>query len=364
MREFLSRIRTHRTDPIFLTYGIKEQILFGRRLSAYLSSGVPILEALELIREDARTRSESFVLGRLIQAVSEGRTLSEGLRPFSRTIGGFSISLIAVGEQSGTLHQALSHLSAALRKQQALRRKFLSALAYPAMIVLATIAISAFLIIYAFPKIVPIFKGFSSNLPLTTRTLIVISDTLTTSGTYIIGSVIFVIGIFAILIRRPRVRLLLDTYVLRLPVIGILLQAYELSSLSRAFSTLLASGVAIVPALELTSSNTRNSAYARSILNARDRVLGGEKLSEALRSDGSCFPRMYLQMVATGERTGSLQPAFLALREHYEEEFDTASTNLTALIEPMLMIVMGVLVGFIALAIITPVYQITQDMHA
>jgi len=271
--------------------------------------------------------------------------------------------MIEVGEQSGTLRESLSYLAIALKKQQALKGKLIGALIYPAIIVVTTCGICIFLILYAFPKIIPIFRGFGSALPFATRALIAVSDLLSKYGLIFI-LLLLLIGVIAFfLLRIPTLRSQYDFLVLRIPILGSLIQTYYLSSISRTLSTLLRTGIGIVPALELASATSRSKAYAESLISVRDRVLAGERIADSLSPYSVPFPRMYIQMVGTGERTGSLPNAFHQLSDHYEEEFDTASSTLATLIEPVLMIVMGLLVGFIALAIITPVYQITQDMH-
>lgn len=348
--------------PRFLTFSVDDQILFTKRLAVYLSSGIPILEALNLLCEDTRGGSQ-YILNELVQVVSEGHTLSSGLRSFPRHISAFSASLVEVGERSGTLHQSLFYLSIALRKEQTLKRKLMGALIYPAVIIVVTFGICLFLVLYAFPKIVPLFRGFDATLPFTTRALIFISDSISFYGLYALLAFVILCGSFGFLLQKPRIRSAFDRKLLQAPVFGSLMRNYCLARLSRTLSALLSSGISIVPALELASSIAGSRAYLESLAEARERVLSGDRISNALHSSPVCFPSMYVQMVSTGENTGSLSMTLSVLAEHYEEEFDSESASLSALIEPLLMIVMGLVVGFIALAIITPVYQITQDMH-
>ncbi|MES2668095.1 MAG: type II secretion system F family protein [Patescibacteria group bacterium] len=349
--------------PVFLRFDIKEQVLFARRLSVYLSAGVPILEALSLLHEEARGSSR-YIFKRFLNDVAEGSYLSSSVRVFSRQISLFAVSIIEVGEKSGTLQQSLSQLALMLNKQQALRRKLIGALIYPAIIVVAMLGICSFLILYAFPRIIPLFRGFGSSLPFSTRVLIGVSDVVSRYGFYIVAGILAASVAGWFFLRKPAIRLALDEFLLRVPIMGTLLRGHALAMLSRTLSTLLRTGIGIVPALDLASSASGNRAYAQSVGRARDRVFEGGRISDALSEDTICFPVMYVQMIRTGESTGTLSAAFATLAEHHEEEFDAASSNLTSLIEPVLMIVMGTLVGFIALAIMTPVYQITQDMHA
>lgn len=338
----------------------QEQIVFARRLSAYLHAGVPILEALSTLAEDAHTRTRPGLEG-ATRAVASGMPLSGALQDSCR-MHAYAVAMIEVGERSGTLKEALSRLSVSLAKQRELTQKLVGALAYPAVILLATAGISLFLVLYAFPKIVPLFRGFGAELPFATRALIALSDFLGSYGVYLFASLVAASVLVSVLMRRPRIRLVFDRLLLGIPFLGNLIATYQLSSIARTLTTLLSSGVSIVPALALAERTCGNRAYAAALSEVHDCVIAGERIADALVRL-SCFPRMYVQMIATGERTGSLPASLNALAEQYEEEFRSASSTLTALIEPVLMVVMGLVVGFVALAIITPVYQITQDMH-
>lgn len=347
--------------PLLLGFGSAQQIAFARRLSAFLSAGVPIVEALSLLREDAR--SGTYVLDTLITDVTEGRTLSSGFRRFPHALSSLSISLVEVGEQSGNLPDSLRHMAQTLERQQTLARKLMGALAYPAVIVSATLGISSFLVLYALPKIVPLFRGFGTELPFATRALIAIADFGAAYGLACIALATACGGTAIALLRRPRIRERFDRTLLALPLFGPLLRSYALAQASRTLNVLLDAGVSVVRALEFAGAASGNRAYAAALAASASAVLGGTPLASALREHPRCFPRAYVQMVGTGERTGSLPGTLGILEAQHEEEFAGASARLTALVEPALMIVMGCMVGFIALAIITPVYQITQDLH-
>lgn len=350
-------------QPRFLFFGLSEQILFVRRLSVYLSAGIPILEALSLLRDSARTKSSLYIMQSLVLAVSEGRSLSMGLRAFPGAMRPVGIAMIEIGEESGTLPRSLAQLAEALKKQTDLQRQLVGALIYPGIIVFSTLAISAFLSLYAFPKIVPLFRGFGTDLPLSTRILIFISDSVARYGWVLLLLCILTAACGWYLLKKPLVRLACDTFVLRIPLLGALVRTYLLARLSRILSTLLHSGSGIIRALELSEAVSVHGVYGARLKIAKGGVLSGERLSVSLKGAEQCFPTLYMHMIETGERTGTLPSALTILSEYYEEEFDAACARLATLIEPLLMIIMGLLVGFIALAIITPVYQITQGLH-
>ncbi len=346
--------------PLLLGFGVAQQIIFTRSLSTYLHAGISLREALELLTQSAR--NEAYLLERLTYGIVEGRTLSQSMRDFPRVFTSFSVTLIEIGEESGTMREALGHVAETLEKQRALSRKVLGALAYPALVIFITLGICSFLILYAFPKIVPLFRGFGTELPFTTRTLIALSDIGAKHGIALLSGVAILCVAAVFLLKNPTVRRVTERVVLKTPGIGAMVSAFQLTHTSRTLSVLLTSGVPIIRALELASVS-KIQIYADAMHSCRTLVLEGEKLSHALGMHTHCFPRTCVQLIAAGERTGTLPAMFQVLEKHYENEFDTASNHLTAFVEPALMILMGFLVGFIALAIITPVYQITQGMH-
>ncbi|HVM73265.1 MAG TPA: type II secretion system F family protein [Candidatus Paceibacterota bacterium] len=352
--------RTRR--PLFLRFPVREQILFAKRLAMILRSGVPLREGLLMLDVAGSSRSSGYILTHIIADVSRGTTLSSALAVFERVVGVFAINIIRVGENSGTLGSNLAYLAEELKKRDTLRKKVLGALVYPAIIIIATIGISLVLTVYIFPKITPIFKGFKHQLPFSTRLLIGASSFLLADGVWlIIGSIgVIIIGVF--LIRIPRVRRVLDHGILALPIVGRLACSYYLASITRTLSLLLVGGVRIVPALDIIAESIDNIAYREAVEGIAHAVGCGRKLSLEMYAHSTRFPALCAQMVAVGEETGDLQGSLMYIAEMYEEDITDLTRNLTTLLEPVLMLLMGTIVGFIAVSIITPIYGITQDL--
>lgn len=328
----------------------------------YLRAGVPIRDALTKLVEDAHDSYSRYLYVTVLSSVTQGRSLSEALAAFKPAIREFTVSLIAMGETSGTLSDSLAYLAQELRKQEDLRKKLIGALIYPAIIVCAAFGIACFLTVYAFPKIVPIFRGFGTTLPLPTRILIVVSDAVAAYG-WIVLAVLACAGFgFWFLMKKPRFVRRYEQLLLRTPLVGHVLSSYHLALIARMLSVQLKSGVPLISALELTARSGTNGIYTQSLIAVSSIVMDGARLADALSVQGKLFPRMFAQIVDTGESTGTLPEAFTELSVQYEADLEELTQNLTTLIEPVLMIAMGLLVGFIALAIITPVYQITQDI--
>jgi type II secretory pathway component PulF len=343
-------------------FPIREQVMFSKRLAMILRSGTPVREALVMLDVKDNSRSAGYIFSHIISDVSRGMTLSASMTAFESVFGIFSINMIKVGESSGTLHQNLSYLSEELKKKDALRKKVIGALMYPAVIVVATAGISTILTVYIFPKIIPIFQSFKQKLPLSTRVLIGLSSFLIKDGLLLLVFLIITAIGFFFLMRSVRAKRLTDQSILYLPLFGTLSRSYNLANSTRTASLLLKGDVRIVQALSIVGESTRNSAYREALERIADAVMRGGKLSASMRGYPRLFPSLCTQMIAAGEETGDLAGSLMYVSDMYEEEIADITKNLTTLLEPILMVVMGVIVGFIAISIITPIYGITQDL--
>ena len=257
----------------------------------------------------------------------------------------------------------LDHLVLTLKKQQALKRKVVSASVYPIFIIIATLAITIMLTVFFFPKIIPIFKSVNYDLPWTTKFLIFMSDSMRLHGLLIsLVAVALIIGIF-FLLKIKKVRFLYDKILITTPLIKNLTQTYNAANICRTLGLLLNSGVVVVRSFQITSNTTTNLVYKRALNNIADEILKGEKISYQMEKKKNIFPLSMSQMIAVGESTGKLSETFLYLADIYEEEMDDITKNLSTTVEPLLLLFMGVLVGFVAISIITPIYGITQHLN-
>ncbi len=349
--------------PFLLQFPIKEQILFAKRLSVLIQAGIPIMKALQMIKKQASTKNSIYIMSNLVEDVERGQFLSASMAKFKKLFGEFAVNIVRVGEVSGTLNENLNYLAEELKKEQELRRKIISALVYPVFIIIATLGVVILLTAYVFPKIMPIFQSFKFQLPWTTRTLIFISNTFVYYGLYVfLALAVLVLG-FILFMRKPRFKLWIHTNILRVPFLGPMLRNYQIANFTRTLGLLLKSDVRIVQALQIVASTTGNMAYQRGLYIMADNVTRGERLAAYMDKDVKMFPSMLAQMTAVGEATGNLTGTLMYLAEMYEDDLNDATKNLSASIEPVLMIFMGLLVGFIAISIITPIYGVTQNVH-
>ncbi|MDB5264534.1 MAG: type secretion system domain, type pilus assembly protein PilC [Parcubacteria group bacterium] len=343
-------------------FGAQERILFARQLSTFLASGMPLLTALDFMQETERNKGTVFIITSLAKAVSAGRALADALNEFPRHFDHFTITLIRMGESSGTLADSLEHAGLTLKKQRTVRQKALSALIYPGIIVISTIGICIMLTTYAFPKIVPLFEGFKSELPFSTRLLIKVSNFTSDYGLYVFMGIIILISVFWWAQRYEHIQRAREKFLYAIPLLGRVFKAHALTSLGHVLSTLVANRVQLMPALALAAEASPSLLYREVLIQAVQTVRAGGKISDAFKSQTRLIPLSCIQLLSTGEATGTLHQSLSIIERMYEEELEQLSKDLATLIEPVLMIVIGLMVGFIALAIITPVYQITQDV--
>lgn len=351
-------------SSITTRFSLKEQTSFVKRLAFLVGAGVPVVESLQVLRDQTRSKGHKEMLTTIIHHTSNGQTLSRSFARFPNIFSEFSVQIVNVGEASGTLSQSLEYLAEELRKRQALRSKVVGALIYPALIMCATLGIAAFLTVYLFPKIVPVFSSMHVRLPLTTRVMIAVSDLVGHSGVVLLcGSVALVCGCTIALRTSRRLRVVVDRVVVRLPLLGAMVRDYNVANACRTLGLLLKSGVRLSDALVVTADTTPNLQYKQAYRTLGETVDRGEKMSTYLRCRGDLFPEVMGHLVAVGERSGTLADTLVYLSNMYDAEVDEYTKNLSILIEPAPMITMGLLVGFIAISIITPIYGITQNLH-
>lgn len=351
-------------NSLFVRFSTKEQTFFAKRLSFLVQAGVPLVECLELVRMQTKSKAKKRVFDAVIADVSNGQYLSTSLGRFSRFFGDFSVSLIRVGEKSGILSQNLAYLADELQKKHLLQRKVMGMLAYPIFITLATLGVTTVLTAYIFPKLMPIFTSLHVQLPITTRALIAVSAYLRHWGiATALALAALAVALVVIRSRHERVRVWGDRTLLRIPIVGSVARAYNLTNFCRTLGLLLKSGLTLTEAIVITADTTKNRAYRLACADLAACVARGEPVSRGLSRRPELYPDLLSHMVAIGERTGNLSTTLTYLGELYEGDVDSLTKGLSSSIEPVLMIVMGLLVGLIAVSVIMPIYQITQHLR-
>lgn len=351
------------SSQIWSPVSFQEKINFARHLSVAIKSSMPLLEALRLIRKQIPGKGFTAIIDDIIKDVNNGQFLAQGMKKYDHVFGDFFVNMVRVGESSGNLSQTLLYLAHELQKQKEVASRVKSAMVYPAVIFFATIAITGFLTFFIFPKILPVFGSLNVQLPATTRSLIFVLKFMQDHG-IVFGIVMtFVaIGMRLILLVRA-VHFMFDQFVLSVPVISKVTKSITLTNFTRSLAILLKSGMTIVDALEIAKGTFHNLYYRREIEMLIEGVKRGESMTRYLESRPALFPPMMVGMIQVGETTGNLEENLTYVAEFYESEVNESVGNLTTVIEPLLLLFMGFLVGFVALSIITPIYKITQGLQ-
>ena len=350
--------------PFYVRLSIKEQAHFAKRLSFLIRAGVPIAESLRIMRRQTKSKSKGRIFEKIIHDVSSGMFLATSLERLEHIFGNFAVNIIRIGESSGILDQNLEYLADELKKRRELQQKVFSALVYPIFITIATVGLTGVLTVYIFPKIRPIFESMKVNLPLSTKILIWTSDFLSKYGLYVILGIIVTAILGAIMVKKVKpVRIAAHRLILKIPITGAIALGYNMTNFCRTLGLLLKGDVKIMEAIAITRNSTVNEVYRKEMLKVIEGVSKGEKMSKHLEKRPDIFPDLMTQMIAIGESTGNLSDTLLYLADMYETEVDDMTKNLSSSIEPVLMIFMGFLVGFMAVSVITPIYEITKSLQ-
>jgi len=339
----------------------RELLIFSRQLSTIVNSGLPLLQGLDILSEQIEDPRFQKAIADIAQSVEAGETFSEALRKYPRIFSDLYVSMVRAGEASGDLDGVLLQLADYLESMEELKRRIRSAMTYPVVALSMILLIAAGLIIWVVPQFAEIFASFDADLPAPTQLLINISNGLRQPLTLlavigiIVGSVVGYRAYYA----TESGRLNIDRMKLRLPVFGKLMRKVAISRFTRTLSTLTRSGVAILGALEIAERTAGNEVFARVVRHAGESVRNGETLADPLARSGE-FPAMVTRMIGVGEKTGALEQMLGKISEFYDSEVKATVDGLTSMIEPILILLMGIVVGGIVIALFMPILQLSS----
>ena len=336
---------------------IKELALFTRQFSVMLDAGLPLVECLAILGIQQDNKIFGKVLEQIRTDVESGSTLSQAMERHPKIFDGLFVNMVSAGEAGGILDVILQRLSFFLEKTVKLKRALISASVYPSTIISVAIAIVVIIMVWVIPVFATLFESLDTSLPLPTRVVIGATGLLTRFALPLaIGGVIFLLA-GRYFYRTSRGRLILDTMTLRIPWLGVVLRKIAISRFARTLSTLLGSGIPILEGLEITAGTAGNVVIRNSILWARQEVEEGSTLAEPLRRR-KLFPPMVTQIVAVGEQTGQLDNMLKKLADYYEEEADASIANLMTMLEPLMLIFLGGIVGGIVVSMYFPIFTL------
>lgn len=337
---------------------LEEKLLFTSYLATMVKVGITIKEALHIIMSQTKKEKNREMYKKMIEMIQNGQSLALSLKQYDFVFSELFINMIASAEESGNLAQVLEYLSVQLEKEYDLRKKVISAFIYPAVIISITMLLAVGMVIFIMPRITKIFTSLKVNLPLPTRVLIGFSNILTHKPYIVIFGIIAFIIVIKSILKSKFLRPSLERFVFHIPVFGKLLMYANLARISRILHSLLQTGIPITRGLDIIGNTLSNTMYKKAIYASRDKVEQGGHLGESFEGNEKLFPQLLTKMIFIGEKTGSLETTSEHLAEMYEKNVDNLTKNLSVLLEPMLLVFMGVLVGGIALSIILPIYQL------
>lgn len=338
---------------------LPELSLMTRRLATLLGAAVPVYEAVATLYAQERAGELKNVLGRVRERLAEGSGLAKSMAVEPRLFSDSYVSMVAAGEASGALETVLERLAEFLEDQDAVRSKVVTALAYPVLMAVVGAGVMMFLLGFVVPKIVTIFEESKAALPLITVILIKTSHLVQKGWWALILIGIVLVYAYRRLMRREEFRLRRDRFLLRLPLVGALWQRLILSRFAKVLGLLLVSGVPVIKAMDITSAALVNREYRSYLDRVKEELIEGGSLSLAL-AKSPMFPPLLIHMIAVGEKSGELEKMLIKAGNAFEREFEASITRLMALLEPLLVLGMGVCVGFVVVAVLLPIFQLNQ----
>ncbi len=341
---------------------IKERLFFVQHLGLMLKSGISLSIALYTLAAQTKNKYFQKILNNVGKKVEEGTSFAEALKPHQKIFGEMFISMIEAGELSGKLESVLNELFIQMKKEHKLISKIKGALTYPAVILMAMFGIGTFMIIVVVPKITAMFDDLDAELPLPTKILINISDILRNNGIISAVSSVLIIVLTIKILKTEKGKYIFHGLLLRMPILSPIIKKINLARFSRNISSLLKTDIMIIKSFQITAKVISNLHYRKVIMEMAEKIKKGGKLNEVIKTSPKLFPPVVTQMIAVGEETGELDNILIELAEFYEEEVDQIMENLPAIIEPLLILTLGLGVGGIAVAIIMPMYSITSAM--
>jgi len=349
--------------PFIFRISLKDKINFARNLALLLKSGINLLQSLEIIKNSSRSPSLQYILENTIKDLERGKFLGDSLEKFSDKFDDFFISIIKVGEDTGKLIENLERIAIEFKKIEKLKNKMITSLVYPAFIVGIMIVIMIAVVYFIFPKLLPVFENLNVKLPLTTRIFLEISSFILNYGIYLFLSLALFFASFPFFLRFKKIKYFSNFIILHLPVVSTIVKEYVLNRFFRNLALLLESGVPIAEAIKITAESIDNLVYKKIIYDAIDFVVEGHSLGEFLNKNLKYFPYGFVQMINIGEKSGTLINTLLYLTENLDEEIDTDLERFMNLLEPFILVIIAIMVGFIAYSIITPIYEITNKLQ-
>ncbi len=342
---------------------LSEKIVFTKNMAGMLEAGLALSRALQVIQKQTKNPAFKKIIDSLIAEIDKGGTFSGGMEKHPKAFSTLFVSMVRAGEESGSLPSSLREVGMVLEKTFELNRKVKGAMMYPSVIVGAIALVGILMMIYVVPTLTKTFTELGIDLPLSTRIIIFMSDTIKNYIAFIIlGFGLFVVGTITLFKKSAKARRAKDRAVLMIPVVGTIVKEVNTARTARTLASLLTSGVSMTKAIEITLAVIQNSRYKAVLQKARDSVEKGVALSVIFKAETKLYPVMMGEMMEVGEETGKFSTMLMDIAKYYESEVDNKTKNLSTIIEPVLMVFIGGAVGFFAISMLTPMYSILDTI--
>ncbi|MBS3757071.1 MAG: type II secretion system F family protein [Desulfobacterales bacterium] len=347
----------------FLQPKVKEQdvIVFARQFSTMIDAGLPIIQCLEILQSQQENPTFKKMLKDIKESVEGGQTLAEALKKYPKQFDALFVNMVAAGEAGGILDVILRRLAAYMEKAAKLKAQIKGAMTYPAVTIIIAIVVVAVILVFVIPVFEEMFSTFGKALPAPTRVVINMSRFVKGNILWIIIGLVLFIFAFRRFYKTEKGRAIVDDMLLKMPVIGILIRKSAVARFTRTMGTMLSSGVAILEALDIVAKTADNKSVEKAVYHVRSGIAEGQTIADPLSETG-VFPPMVCQMIAVGESTGAIDAMMEKIADFYEDEVDQAVDNMTALIEPFMLVFLGVTIGGLVVAMYLPIFKMAGNL--
>ena len=340
----------------------QHKIVFVQHLRIMLKAGLSLVEALNILIQQTTNHKLKGILVEVLYNVEKGRSLSDVLRQYPKALPLIYTRMMAAGEASGTMETALLHIEEQMKRSHELASRIRGAMIYPCIIIIALVGIAFEMLYYVLPKLIVVFAEFEARLPLATRILIAVSNFVVAYGIWLlIGAVAFIVG-FILLYRTEKFKTIIHRLILRFPIICCTPRKINCARFSSTLTSLLGSGISIIDAMKITSDVLINRPYRNMVIDATSRLKKGTELSKLLAVRPDLFPPMVTGMIGTGEKTGKIEELLAEVSAYYNEDVEKILKNLNTIIEPLIILFLGVVVAAMAIAVVMPMLTLTQNI--
>ncbi len=326
-----------------------------------IDAGLPLVQCLEILGNQAENKTFGGIILSVKSQIEIGANLSDSMKKYPEVFDSLYCNLIEAGEVGGILDTILRRLAAYIEKAASLKKKVKAAMVYPACIVTVAVLVVAFLMIFVIPAFAAMFEGGGAELPGPTAFVMAVSDMFRTKWHYMIGTAYGIYFTIKKVYATEKGRIFIDKHILNFPVIGVLIRKVSVAKFTRTLGTLLSSGVPLIEGLDICARTSGNKTVELAVFKTIEAIKEGENIAGPLARE-SVFPPMVIQMIDVGENSGSLDSMLSKIADFYDEEVDTAVEGLTALLEPMLMVFLGLVVGFIVVAMYLPIFKMGETI--